>query len=310
MKHTIVVLSGKGGAGKTTVSVNLAALFPTLSTSGTGLKGSTLLLDCDVEEPNAHVFAAPSPGGSSEEVFIPYPIIDETVCTHCGACARFCAFHAIIATRVHTVTMPDLCHGCLGCARVCPAGAISFAERRVGWIHSGGMMIGEALLSYGILDVGQLSGVRIIDRITSMSRKWLDAQDHDGLVVIDAPPGTSCSAVAAAKGADFALLVAEPTPFGLSDLAMVRELVVSLGIPYGIVLNKTGVVSTSVWLPEEGLPEEDRSLMLGSIPFSYEAAKIVSTGSLLVERSQIYRRLFVDLASALIDSVYRKEGAS
>ena len=307
MKHSIVVLSGKGGAGKTTVSVNLAALFPALTISETGAECSTHLLDCDVEEPNAHVYASLSHSGSREEVFIPYPVIDEKRCTHCGACARFCAFHAIIATRVHTVTMPELCHGCLGCARVCPVGAITFAHRRVGLIHSERMMIGDALLSYGILDIGQLSSVRIIDRITARSRLWLDSLDQEGLVVIDAPPGTSCAAVAAAKGADFALLIAEPTTFGLHDLAMVRDLVISLGLPYGIVLNKTGIVSSSVWLPEESLPEEDRTLLLGSIPFSFEAAETLSRGSLLIENSLFYRRLFVDLASALMDQLSRRE---
>ncbi len=257
----IVILSGKGGTGKTTVSTNLA------ETAGT-----VCLVDCDVEEPNCHLFLKPEKVHEIP-VSIGYPVIDDERCISCGECARFCYFNAILSAGTTTITMPGLCHDCGGCALVCKYDAISYEYRRIGTITAGSD--GEKTIMFGTLDVGEMSGVRIIEQMKSGILK-------EGLTILDSPPGTSCSTVTAVTSADYAVLVAEPTPFGVSDMKMVVEMLEDLAIPFGVVVNKSGLGDEEVYeyCVSRAIP------ILGEIPFDKKVAEVYSSGKLIVNEIQ------------------------
>jgi len=216
----IAVASGKGGTGKTTVAVNLAKVLP----------GPVQLLDCDVEEPNAHLFLS-GVLQEQEVVSIPVPEVDETFCNACGECARFCRYHAIVALKAEPLVFPELCHGCGGCTRVCPAGAIRERKRRIGVIER--LRSGHITLIQGRLDVGEAMAPPLIRAVKTHLRPRVAA-------ILDAPPGTSCPVITAIRGADFVVMVTEPTPFGLHDLKLAVESVRQLGIPFGVVINRIG----------------------------------------------------------------------
>lgn len=266
----IAVLSGKGGTGKTTVSLNLARAA-----------GKVEILDCDVEEPNSHIFLKPE-SIVEKRIGIEYPEIDKEKCTNCGECARFCRFNAFISSPSLTLTMPELCHSCGGCKLVCRENAITYKIRETGSVLKG--ITGDIKLSWGLLDVGELSGVKIIEKLRSEPSKT-------SMRIVDCPPGTSCSTVEAAEGADFALVVAEPTPFGISDMLMVVEMLQALGVPMGVVINKAGLGDDKL---HELCNERDLPI-LGEIPFSREAAAIYARGELLFDSDSEYRRIFTGL---------------
>ncbi len=257
----IAVASGKGGTGKTLVATSLAL----------SVKDShkVMLLDCDVEEPNAHVFLKPGITGS-EPVQILVPEVAEDKCTYCGKCAQVCAYHAIAVLGNHILTFPQLCHGCGACSYLCPEKAIAEKPRETGlveWGHSDSLE-----LVHGILAVGEAMAPPVI-------RKVKEHAAHDGVVIIDVPPGTSCPVVEAIKGSDFCLLVTEPTPFGLNDLVLAVETVRKLNIPCGVVLNRAGVGDAGV---EEYCRTENIPVLL-TIPLSTEIARLCSQGTALVE---------------------------
>lgn len=266
----IAVLSGKGGTGKTTVSLNLARAA-----------GNVELLDCDVEEPNSHIFLKPIVA-IEKRIGVEYPEIDKEKCTNCGDCARFCRFNAFISSPTLTLTMPELCHSCGGCKLVCKEDAITYKIRETGSVLKGSS--GDINLSWGLLDVGELSGVRIIEKLRSET-------SEAPLRIVDCPPGTSCSTVEAAEGADFALIVAEPTPFGISDMLMVVEMLQTLGVPMGVVINKAGLGDNKL----HDLCHEKNLPILGEIPFSREAAAIYARGELLFDSSPEYKKIFSEL---------------
>jgi len=267
----IAVLSGKGGTGKTTVSNNLAALVP-----------EAVLIDCDVEEPNSHIFMVPQISDDLE-VQTRYPVVDEEKCIHCQECALFCRFNAIIAGPAVTMPLKDLCHDCGGCGLICPTGAISYEKKGIGRIYSGTSRFGTELL-YGQLRIGELSGVKIINTINKKTKDM-------PLVIVDAPPGTSCSTVAALDDCDYALIVTEPTPFGVSDMKMVVELLREMSIPFSAVINKAGLGDDEVY---RYCQEEDIAIA-GEIPFDRSVARAYATGELAVEIDEGYRSLYFDL---------------
>jgi len=284
----IAVLSGKGGAGKTTFTVNWAASL-----------GAAQVLDCDVEEPNCHLFLPVEPESLSVEVVTrDYPVINENLCTNCGKCARFCRYHALLATPAGIVTMTDVCHSCGGCQIVCPAGAVAMAQKEVGTIETGHHQ--GLSLSYGKLRVGEYSGVRIISRMIEKA--------HAPLVLIDAPPGTSCSTVAAVERADFAVVVTEPTPFGLRDMQMVVEMLRSLKVPFGVVINRwiPGKEEVDAYCRSEEIP------LLGRIPFSKKWAHTGSRGGVLYKEESDFREIMDSLGSEILrtakEAAYVKEG--
>jgi len=273
----ISVASGKGGTGKTTVSTNLAA----------SLDRKLRLLDCDVEEPNVHLFIKPESLESKvESTFI--PVIDEDACTGCGECAKLCEFNALAVIGKKVLVFPELCHSCLGCQMICPETAISAGERELGTVETGTWK--DICFSYGRLRVGEAMSPPLIGRVQALI-------EPEELVVIDAPPGTSCPAIAAMKDSDFVLLVTEPTPFGLHDLKLTVEAVKQLGKPCGLVINRADIGNDDVYryAEQEGVP------VLMEIPFERFIAELYSTGKLLVEASPEWRQKYRELFDKIVE---------
>lgn len=215
----IATASGKGGTGKTTVSVALAQAFET----------PVCLIDCDVEEPNSAFFLKPDPE-SRQDVTVPVPKINADVCTACGACSAFCVFNAIAVAGESAMVFPELCHSCGGCMKICPEHAITEEPVQVGEINRG--TSGRITALEGRLKIGSAMAPPLI-------RAAKKAAPPGVPVLIDAPPGTSCPMITAVSGSDFVVLVTEPTPFGLNDLVLAVETVRTLGIPFGVIINRS-----------------------------------------------------------------------
>jgi len=268
----ISVASGKGGTGKTTVATNLAV----------SIGGKVCLLDCDVEEPNSHLFINPV-FESARTVTTPVPEIDEEKCNHCGKCAEICQFRAIVVLGKTTMlSFENLCHSCGGCMKVCPENAIRWKDRELGTIRKG-QRKGLEFID-GTLKIGEAMSPPLIRKVRSQAGR-------DGLTIIDAPPGTSCPVIAAMRGADFVLLVTEPTPFGLHDLKLALGAVKILDIPCGLVINRSDMGDEKVkeYAREESLP------VLMEIPFDRGIAEAYSRGELLVENMPRWKEKFIGL---------------
>ncbi|MBW2682658.1 MAG: ATP-binding protein [Deltaproteobacteria bacterium] len=267
----ISVASGKGGTGKTTVATNMASAL------GKGVR----LLDCDVEAPNAHLFLNPEIE-QIEEVTTFIPEIDDDLCTACKKCAEICRFRALAVVGGKVLVFPELCHSCYGCVEVCEEGAIKDGKRELGTVESG--TAGDILFSYGRLRVGEAMSPPLIKKVRSTN-------GGNGITIIDAPPGTSCPVIAAIKGADFVLMVTEPTPFGLHDLKLGIEAVKTLGIPCGLVINRSDIGDEGVreYAAEENIP------VLLEIPFDRKIAEAYSIGKLIIEVQPEWADKFRDL---------------
>ncbi len=270
----IVVASGKGGTGKTTVATSLAL------TAG----GAVRFLDCDVEAPDAALFLNPVLE-TRKEVGILLPQVDETLCTHCGKCAEVCQFHAIAVIGKKTLIFPELCHGCGSCTLVCPEKAISEHLDVMG-ILEGGFTSQGIDFAQGVMNVGEPMAVPILREL----KKWSPIHPFT-IEIRDAPPGASCPVVETIRGADFALLVTEPTPFGLHDLKQVAAIARELGIPAGVVINRDGIGDNAVeaYCAEAGLP------ILLRIPMERRFAEIIASGRTLVDAAPEYRATFQTL---------------
>lgn len=253
------VASGKGGTGKTTVSTNLAL----------SLESEIQFLDCDVEEPNAHLFLKP-PIEEIKKITTPVPEVDEKKCTLCGKCGEICQFKAIVVIGKTVLPFHELCHSCGGCVEVCPEKAITETGRELGVIERGHRNGLEFV--HGRLRVGEAMSPPLIKEVRSYTRP-------DTLTIIDAPPGTSCPVIASMNGADFVLLVTEPTPFGLNDLKLAVGAVKVLGIQCGLVINRSDLGDDQVktYAEQEDLP------ILMEIPFDRRIAEAYSRGEMLVE---------------------------
>jgi MinD superfamily P-loop ATPase len=224
----ISIASGKGGTGKTTVAVNLALSLPA---------GSVQVIDCDVEEPNSHLFLTPSIHRVTS-VGIPVPRINESKCTYCGKCAQVCEYHAMAVILKNVLVFDELCHGCGACSYLCPEKAIFEVEREIGIIQEGNAN-GINFIN-GVLNIGEPMASPLIRRVKEKIQK-------EKIVILDAPPGTACPVIESVKGSDFCLLVTEPTPFGLNDLELAVGMLEKLGIPQGVVINKADVGDREVW---------------------------------------------------------------
>ena len=264
----IAVLSGKGGTGKTTISSNLAAILDNIT-----------LIDCDVEEPNVHLFFD-MPNNNKKSVYTEYPHIDMRKCDLCGKCGDFCHFNAILPAKNRVLVFKEACHACGGCAIVCPKDAISYKEREVGVIHEGLSSQGINI-KYGVLNVGEFSGVKIINKL-------LENTPQNEQIIIDSPPGTSCATVAAVESADYAIIVSEPTPFGVSDMKMVVEMLKNLNVPFGLIINKAGLGNNEIYQ----YANQENINILGEIPFSKDVAKHYATGKLVNEEIKEVRENF------------------
>jgi MinD superfamily P-loop ATPase len=271
----LAVASGKGGTGKTTVSVNLART----------IGSNVLLLDCDVEEPNIHLFLK---GNLCKEeiVTIPVPQVNKSLCDGCGDCGRFCQYHAIVSFGTVPLVFPEMCHGCGGCAMVCPRKAIKEEGRRIGVVET--FQAQNIKLIQGRLDVGAAMAPSLIRAVKANLQNGLPT-------ILDAPPGTSCPVVATLRGADFVVLVTEPTPFGLNDLKLAVAMIRELRIPFGVVVNRVGIGDerAHAFCREEDIP------ILLEIPDDRRIAEVYSRGRLVVEALPEYRKLFQSLIKKL-----------
>jgi len=277
----ISVASGKGGTGKTLVATSLALSLKDID--------KVQLLDCDVEEPNDHVFLKPEIT-SSKAVSILVPRVDKAKCTYCGKCAEVCAYNAIAVLGDHVLTFPQLCHGCGACSYLCPEKAISEVANEIGVLETG--YADGVDFAHGKLSIGEAMAPPII-------RKVKEYASNDGATFIDVPPGTSCPVVEAIKGSDFCLLVTEPTPFGLNDLVLAVETVRELDIPCGVVLNRAGVGDKKV---EEYCQKENIPILL-TIPLDTEIARLYSKGITLIEGMPQWRERFLGLFDKIREMV-------
>ncbi|HDS30459.1 MAG TPA: (4Fe-4S)-binding protein [Firmicutes bacterium] len=279
----IAVASGKGGTGKTTVSVALA-----LSSTR-----PVQLLDCDVEEPNCDIFLN-SEMTRTETVTVPVPVVEQSKCTGCGECSRICQFNAIVVLGKKVLIFNEMCHSCGGCMRVCPEGAISEVDNRIGVLE-----IGESRgvdFVYGRLDVGQAMSPPLIKAV----KKRADA-DNEKMVIIDSPPGTSCPVIASVRDSDFIILVTEPTPFGLHDLKLAVETVRELGIPFGVVINRAGIGDDRVLQ----YCRDEKILILTAIQDDRRIAEAYSRGETLIDSIPELKDEFADLLNGIISGMIR-----
>jgi MinD superfamily P-loop ATPase len=249
----VSVASGKGGTGKTSVAVNMALSIDNVQ-----------LLDCDVEEPNAHLFLNPKIN-QTRAVIVSVPIVNEKSCDHCGKCAHFCQYNALFVGSDKVLVFPDLCHSCGGCALVCPKEVISEHQHKIGTLKLGST--GNLELVYGELEVGEPMAVPVIRKVKRRIEKGKN-------VILDSPPGTSCPVIQTVKDSDFCILVTEPTPFGLHDLKIMIQVLESMRIPFGVVINRAGVGDNKVYeyCEEKGIP------ILLEIPYERRIAELYSRG--------------------------------
>lgn len=279
----ISVASGKGGTGKTTISTNLAL----------SINRQAKLLDCDVEEPNAHLFIKPQVH-STETVYTMIPEIDESLCNGCRKCAEICRFNALTVVGKKVIVFPELCHSCEGCIAVCPEEAVTRGCRELGVIEVGTK--DKLTFVQGTMRIGEAMSPPLIREVRSKI-------DRDDLAIIDAPPGTSCPVITAMKDTDFVLLVTEPTPFGLHDLTLAVEAVKVLGIPCGIVINRSDIGDRTVheYAALENIP------ILLEIPFDRRIAETYSRGRLLIEDFPTWRHAFEMLYRDILEILEPKQ---
>ncbi len=270
----IAILSGKGGTGKTLLSVNLATVM-----------GEATYIDCDVEEPNGHLFFKPTIT-LQKEVKVYLPTQDITKCNGCRKCVDFCKFNALAYINKKLVVFDEVCHSCEGCKMLCETGAITMRPKTIGVIKEG--IHGKNKVNTGILNMGEASGVPIIKELLNSCK--------DENIVVDCPPGSACVVMESIRDVDYCVLVAEPTIFGVHNLNMVYNLVNIFGKKLGVVLNKCIDGET---IAEEYCKEHNIKV-LGRIEFSKELAEINSNGEIASEVSEKYRKLFEDIYQQIL----------
>lgn len=313
----ITVASGKGGTGKTTVAVSLALSITAdrqdltdqnLTDKRSVNPANPLFLDCDVEEPNAGLFLKPVIE-ERREVGQMIPEVDFEKCTYCGRCAEVCQYHAIAVVGEKVLVFPELCHGCGSCTINCPTGAIHEVLDVIGTMERG--WAGPVEFAQGTMNVGEPMAVPIIRQL----KQWVIPPDAsiglggtpgDCPVILDASPGTACPVVESIRGADFVLMVTEPTPFGLHDLRLAVEVARDeLSLPVGVVINRDGVGDQGVdeYCTAESIP------ILMRIPLDRRIAEVYSDGGTLVEALPEYREQFQNLYTAIGRLVVDRKGA-
>ena len=284
----ISVASGKGGTGKTLVATSLALSL--------GNEKSVQLLDCDVEEPNAHIFLKPS-FSHKEIVSISIPKLYEGKCTYCGRCAEVCAQNAIVVFAKHILIFPELCHGCGACSLLCPQKAITEERKEIGVVESG--CSDGVEFAHGRLAIGEVIVLPII-------RKVKEHANHKAIVIVDVSAGTSCSVVETVKDSDFCILVTEPTPLGLNTLILAVRTLKRLDIPCGVVLNCTGLGDGKV---EEYCRKENIPILL-TIPLDTKIAHLYSKGITLVEGMPEWKESFVGFFDKIREIVSERDSST
>lgn len=280
IKMKIALLSGKGGTGKTFVSVNMAFVAE-----------KAMYIDCDVEEPNGHLFLKPQIE-AVEEVKVAMPKIDHEKCTGCRKCVEFCRFNALAYVNNAVKVFEDVCHSCGGCMLVCPENAIVEKDKTIGKIEKG--RSGEVSVKTGILNMGEASGVPIVKQLIE------NVSIEEELSIIDAPPGSACIVMEAIKDVDYCVLVAEPTIFGTQNLSMVHELVKLFDIPYGVVLNKCLDDEN----PAEKYCEENEIHVIGKVIYSHDLALLSSQGEIVSRVDSSYYAKFKTMLERIFEEVH------
>jgi len=271
----IAIASGKGGTGKTTLSIALAQAWD----------GPVQLLDCDVEEPNAALFLNLA-STTEQAVSVPVPVVDSSRCTGCGQCSKICQFNALAVAGRTVLVFDDLCHSCGGCERICPEHAITEQPRSVGKIVRG--QSGNIQFTEGRLNIGHAMAPPVIRAVKK-------AADPELPVLIDCPPGTSCPMITAVKGSDYVILVTEPTPFGLHDLILAVETVRLLNLPFGVLINRSDAGDNRV---VEYCEKENIRLLL-QIPESRKIAEAYSRGETLLSAAPELRPVFQEMIQVI-----------
>lgn len=274
----LAVLSGKGGTGKTLVSVNLACVAP-----------NATYVDCDVEAPNGHLFLKPQ-NLVTQPVTVNVPLVDPSKCTGCRRCVDFCHYNALALLKKKLIIFYEICHSCAGCVLLCPEHALSKTQRPIGVVESG--ISGGVTVVTGRLNTGEVSGVPII-------KELMTRLPDQGLTIIDCPPGSACSVMESIRKADFCLLVAEPTLFGAHNLEMVYNLVTLFKKPFGVVLNKClpGENPSAQLCREKGLD------ILAKIPYDSELGQINASGLVAARESKAFSHLFGNLLRRIEEEV-------
>jgi len=267
----ISIASGKGGTGKTTIAVNLAL----------SLNGKVQLIDCDVEEPDDHIFLKPE-FSKSEKIYLPKPFVDTAKCNYCGRCSEVCQYNAIAVIKNKVLIFYELCHSCGACKIACPQEAIFEKEVEKGIVEEGTAR--NILFAQGKLRESESSPVPLVKAVKKKIKK-----EHN--VIIDCSPGTSCPVVEAVKDTDFCLLVTEPTPFGLNDLKLAVEMCRKIKVPLGVIINREDIGDKKV----EAYCKEEKIPILMTIPFSKEIAYAYSEGIPIVEKFPEYKEKFQEL---------------
>ena len=294
----IAVLSGKGGTGKTLLSVNMAAASE-----------SAIYIDCDVEEPNGYLFFKPE-AIVEENVSVKIPEVNKELCSGCRKCVDFCKFNALAFIKKAPIVFGDICHSCGGCSLLCPENAITEKDKVIGKIEKGKS---QGIDVYtGILNTGEVSGVPIIDKLLEENRKSSsngevsnNIERNEKLSIIDCPPGSACIVMESIKDADFCVLVAEPTAFGAHNLEMVYELVSLFGKPFGVVLNKCldGENPSEEFCKEKGIK------ILGRVPFEKELGEINSNAKIAARESEKYNKLFKNILETVKGEVQHERAS-
>lgn len=271
---TIAIASGKGGTGKTTIATNLACA---IAEAGITVQ----YLDCDVEEPNGHIFLKPEIE-KTYSVNIGVPEVDEELCNGCCKCGELCQYNAIVCLKNKPLVFEQLCHSCGGCILVCPTGAIKEKAKEIGFVDTGSAK--DVKFGHGRLKIGDIHTPSLIKHVKSNSIK-------DGVIIIDAPPGTSCPVIQALKGSDFVLLVTEPTPFGLNDLKLAVGMVRELEIPFAVVINRSDPNEKMV---NEYCRQENIEVIL-QIPEERRIAEAYSVGTMIIDALPEFKKDFIEL---------------
>ncbi len=269
----VSIASGKGGTGKTTVAVNLALSLAE--------NEEVQLIDCDVEEPNAHIFLKPEIT-ERKKAFIPVPEINKEKCIYCKKCAEACEFNTIAILPKNFMIFSELCHGCGLCTLVCPENAITEKNREIGIVERG--ISYEIEFVHGTLNIGEAMSSPLINAVK-------DEIDVNKTVIIDAPPGAACPVIETLRGSDYCILVTEPTPFGLYDLKIAVEVLEKLKIPYGVIINRDGIGNDET----EKFCNENKIPVLLKIPYDKRIAETYSRGVPFVLEMSEWNKKFLDV---------------
>jgi len=280
----ITIASGKGGTGKTLTAASISL----------SIKDS-VYIDCDVEEPNGHIFLKPEIF-SEEYVFKKIPKINYTLCNFCGKCSEICEFNALLLLKDEVLLFPELCHGCGACEYFCPQKAITEVNQKIGIVKKGNSLKNNSMFVEGRLFIGEMAASPVIHEA---KKEAVTGK----LNIIDAPPGTSCSMVETVRDADFCLLVTEPTPFGLNDLKLAVDALRIIGIPFGVVINKWDENFTGI---EKYCYKEKIKLMM-KIPFDKKIAEAYSNGETVVEIMPEYKSKFNELIDSIREIIQRNK---